>query len=69
VNNTDLAPASTYNHGTYTATNLIWNPYGSLNLGAEFLYGWVERQNGQEANAPRFVFSAKYSFAKIKPER
>jgi hypothetical protein len=29
----------------------------------------VERQNGQKANAPRFVFSAKYSFAKIKPER
>jgi len=67
VNNTDLAPPKTYNHATYTSANLIWNPYGSFNVGAEFLYGWTMLQDGQKANAPRIQFSAKYSFVKVKP--
>jgi hypothetical protein len=65
VHNSDLAPATTYNHATYTAVNLIWNPFGSLNVGAEFLYGWTMEQNGQSANDPRIQFSAKYNFVKI----
>ena len=65
VNNTDLVLPNTYNHATYTATNLIWNPGGSLNLGAEVLYGWVMEQNGKKANDTRIQFSAKYSFVKI----
>jgi len=69
VNNTDLSATTTYNHGTYTGTNLIWNPYGSLNVGAEFLYGWVMRQDGQKANAPRIQFSAKYSFVKVEADK
>jgi hypothetical protein len=68
VDNTDLAAPATYNHATYTGTNLIWNPGGSLHLGAEFLYGWTMEQNGQKANAPRIQFSAKYSFVKIDPD-
>jgi len=69
VNDTDLAAPSTYNHSTYTGANLIWNPYGSLNVGAEFLYGWVMRQDGQKANAPRIQFSAKYSFVKVDADK
>jgi hypothetical protein len=69
VNNTNLAAAATYNHATYTGTNLIWNPYGSLNVGAEFLYGWTVEQNGQKANAPRIQFSAKYSFVKVDADK
>jgi hypothetical protein len=67
VNNTDLVAPDTYNHATYTGTNLIWNPGGSLNVGAEFLYGWAMEQSGQKANAPRVQFSAKYSFVKVDP--
>lgn len=69
VNNTLLAAATTYNHGSYTAANLIWNPAGSLNLGAEFLYGWTVEQSGQKANDPRIQFSAKYSFVKTDADR
>ena len=69
VDNTSLAAASTYNHGTYSGANLIWNPYGSLNVGAEFLYGWIMEQNGLKANAPRIQLSAKYSFVKIDPDK
>jgi hypothetical protein len=69
VNNTSLSAGTTYNHGTYTGTNLIWNPYGSLNVGAEFLYGWAVEQNGLKANAPRIQFSAKYSFVKVDADK
>jgi len=65
VINADFAAPTTYNHATYTGANLIWNPYGSFNVGAEFLYGWTTLQNGQKANAPRIQFSAKYSFVKV----
>lgn len=70
VHNTALEPLTTYNHATYTGGNLIWNPSGSsLNVGAEFLYGWEVLQSGEEANDPRLQFSAKYSFVKTKTER
>lgn len=69
VTNTDDAPSTTYNHATYTATNLIWNPYGSLNIGGEFLYGWTMLQDGKKANDPRIQFSAKYSFVKVDSNR
>jgi hypothetical protein len=69
VNDTNLAASTTYNHATYTGTNLIWNPYGSLNVGAEFLYGWTMEQSGQKANAPRIQFSAKYSFVKVDADK
>jgi hypothetical protein len=69
VNDATLAAPTTYNHATYTGTNLIWNPYGSLNVGAEFLYGWAMEQTGLKANAPRIQFSAKYSFVKVEADR
>lgn len=72
VNNTAffvLTAPGTYNHATYTGSNLIWNPFGSLNVGAEFLYGWAMEQNGLKANAPRIQFSAKYSFVKVDADR
>ena len=72
VNNTAFfssAAPGTYNHATYTGSNLIWNPFGSLNVGAEVLYGWAMEQNGLKANAPRIQFSAKYSFVKVDADR
>lgn len=69
VNNTDLATASTYNHGTYMGGNLIWNPFGSLNVGGEVLYGWIMQQSGMKANDTRFQISAKYSFVKVDPDQ
>ncbi|HKW33346.1 MAG TPA: DcaP family trimeric outer membrane transporter [Candidatus Acidoferrum sp.] len=72
VNNTAFfssAAPGTYNHATYTGSNIIWNPFGSLNVGAEFLYGWAMEQSGLKANAPRIQFSAKYSFVKVDADR
>jgi len=69
VQNTAYVPSNTYNHGDYSAANLIWNPFGSsLNMGAEFLYGWQVAKNGMKGNAPRIQFSAKYNFVKVNAD-
>jgi outer membrane DcaP-like protein len=65
-----FVPGTTFNHSNYSAANLIWNPFGSsLNLGAEFLYGWKQLQNGSKGNAPRIQFSAKYDFVKVGTDK
>ena len=69
VVNSSFQPATTYHRGEYMAANLIWNPAGSLDVGAEFLYGWQILRNGVEGNAPRIQFSAKYNFVKTAPSR
>ena len=68
VNNTAYEPGSTYHKSDYMAGNLIWNPYGSLNLGSEFLYGRVRNKDGSSQNAPRIMFSAKYDFDFVRPK-
>ena len=74
VQNTDFKqPAGvTFNpfaHSNYSAVNVIWNAYSSLNVGAEFLYGGQVLKNGQFAYAPRIQFSAKYSFVRLHPDK
>jgi hypothetical protein len=67
VQNTEAQPGSIYHQGNYTAGNLIWNPFGSLTVGGEFLYGWRDNKNGSTGNAPRIQFSAKYNFVRTQP--
>jgi len=62
--NTDLQSGSSFHQSNYSAGNLIWNPFGSLNVGAEVLYGWLVHQDKADANDTRFIFSAKYNFIK-----
>ena len=64
VQNTDLQTGSAFHQSNYSAANLIWNPFGSLNVGAEFLYGWIVKKDNTGANASRIMFSAKYNFVK-----
>jgi DcaP outer membrane protein len=68
VQNTEFQPANTYHKSTYSSLNLIWNPVGSLNLGAEFLYGWVQEKSGAHANDPRFQLTGRYTFVKLHPK-
>jgi hypothetical protein len=67
LQNTAFQPASTYHKSTYSSANLIWNVVGSLDLGVEGIYGWVEQKSGLHANAPRFQFTGRYSFVKLHP--
>jgi hypothetical protein len=66
VQNTEAQPGSVFHQSNYTALNLIWNPYGSLTLGPEFLYGWRVNKDGSTGNAPRIMFSAKYNFIRAQ---
>lgn len=68
VQNTAFQLSDTYHKSIYTSGNLIWNPVGSLDLGAEFIWGWVQEKNGAEANAPRVQFTARYRFVKLREE-
>jgi hypothetical protein len=67
VQNTDFQSPSTYHRSVYSSVNLIWNPVGSLDLGAEFLYGWVENKSGTSANDPRVQVTGRYTFVKLHP--
>jgi hypothetical protein len=60
VNNTAFQPNATFHKSDYVAGNLIWNVVGSLNVGSEFLYGWVTNKDNTTRNAPRIMFTAKY---------
>ena len=63
--NTDLQSSSSYHQSNYAAVNIIWNPFGSLNVGTEILYGWLVEKNKASADDTRFIFSAKYNFIKM----
>ena len=54
VQNTEAQPGLTYHQGNYTGGNLIWNPFGSLTVGGEFLYGWRDNKDGSTAMHPGF---------------
>jgi DcaP outer membrane protein len=69
VQNTAFQLSDTYHKSIYTSGNLIWNPVGSLDLGAEFIWGWVQQKDGAEANAPRVQFTARYRFVKLREEQ
>ena len=60
--NTAFQPGETYHNSIYANANLIWNPVGSLDVGGEFLYGWVQDKNGATANAPRIQFTGRWRF-------
>lgn len=64
VDNTAFQPGTVFHQSNYSAANIIWNPVGSLNVGAEFLYGWQVLKSGRSGNAPRLMVSAKYNFVK-----
>ena len=68
IQNTEFQPGNTYHKSTYSSVNVIWNVIGSLDFGAEFLYGWVEEKDGSHANAPRFQLSGRYTFVKLHPD-
>ena len=68
LQNTDFQPANTYHRSTYSSFNLIWNAVGGLDLGAEFMYGWVQEKSGATANDPRIQITGRYTFVKLHPK-
>jgi hypothetical protein len=69
IQNTEFQPGNAYHKSTYSSANVIWNAFGSLSFGTEFMYGWVEQKNQEKANVPRLQFSGRYTFVKLHEER
>ena len=67
--NTAFQPATTFHKSTYSSVNIIWNPFGSIDLGAEFIYGWAQEKSGAHANAPRIQFTGRYRFVRLHEEQ
>jgi DcaP outer membrane protein len=65
VRNGGIQADSTYRTSHYAAGNLIWNAFGTLDIGAEYLLGWYERKDRQAANASRIQVSLKYGFVRV----
>ena len=68
LQNTAFQGANIFHQSAYSSANLIWNPVGSLDLGAEFLYGRVEQKSGASASDPRFQITGRYTFVKLHPK-
>jgi outer membrane DcaP-like protein len=68
VVSTEFAPQDVYHKSSYSSANVIWNPYGGLSFGAEFMYGRVQQKDGLTSNAPRLQFSGRYTFVKLHQE-
>jgi len=57
-----------YHKGTYSPVTLIWNPVGSLDVGAELSYGWLQSNNAPQPMLPRIQFTGSYRFVKHEQE-
>jgi len=47
---------------TYAAANLIWNPYKTVTLGFEYLWGRRENKDGASGTDNRFLFSSRFDY-------
>jgi hypothetical protein len=47
---------------TYFATDLIWNPWKTITLGVEYLWGERENKDGASGTANRILFSSRFDF-------
>ena len=57
------APTS-FTNSQYYSANLIWNPWGSVSVGAEVLYGRYATFDGLSANDTRIQMSVQYDFVR-----
>jgi hypothetical protein len=63
VDNTSFQASDAFHEGQYASVNLIWQPDKALMMGAEYLWGQREDNNGAKGIDNRLQFSVKYSFS------
>jgi hypothetical protein len=68
INNTAADPGTNYHISHYATGNLMFQPTTSLLLGAEYVYGSLERKNGFKWVAPRIQASVTYYLNKYPKE-
>lgn len=56
------APETALNESHYLATNLIWSPIPSVDIGGEYLWGYLETEEDRSGAANRLQASVTYRF-------
>lgn len=62
--NSSLQPVTAFDRTGYYTANLIWNAFGSLNVGTELVYGTNRARDGSRGDALRLMLSAQYNFVR-----
>jgi hypothetical protein len=68
INNTAQDPGTNYHISNYATGNVIFQPWTSCLLGAEYVYGSLERKDGFKWVAPRIQASVTYYINKYPKE-
>jgi hypothetical protein len=69
INNPVYDPGTTYHVSNYATANIIYQPTVSFLMGAEYVYGSLERKDGFKWIAPRTQFSVTYYINKYPKEQ
>ena len=64
MSNKPYQSPTSFTNSQYYSANLIWNPWGALNVGVEVLFGRYKTFDGLSANDTRFQMSAQYNFVR-----
>ena len=51
-----------YKTTTYLAADLVWNPWKTVTLGGEYLWGRREVNDGASGTDSRFLLSSRFDF-------
>jgi len=62
ADNPDSVPSDALDSTTYVTVNFIWNPFKSLSLGVEYLWGRRENVDGASGTSNRLLFSSRFDF-------
>jgi len=62
ADNPDFVSGDTFESTQYFAIDLIWNPFERTEVGAEYLWGELEEENGADGDANRFLLHFKNGF-------
>lgn len=62
VDNADGAPGNTLESSQYVAANLVWSPVPSVDLGIEYLWGYLETENDRSGAANRIHAAVTWRF-------
>lgn len=60
--NPGFVNGDTFDNTQYAAVDLIWSPYKTVTVGAEYLWGRRENKDGEDGDDNRFLFSSKLEF-------
>jgi len=64
MSNKPYQSPTSFTNSRYYSANIIWNPWGSFNVGAELLYGRYRTFDGLSANDTRLQMSVQYNFVR-----